>query len=157
DGVFYPRPAQATFDLPDIASIEVLRGPQGTLYGKNTTAGAINITTEQPVSTFEARGSVSYGDFAYANANGTVSGSLTDDETLQGRLSAFVTNRDGFVTNVTTGSRNFDYHDYGVRGQLLWQPDNDFALRIITDYNKQRQKCCINVFTGVIDTLDNNG
>ncbi len=84
DGVFYPRPAQATFDLPDIASIEVLRGPQGTLYGKNTTAGAINITTEKPVSTFEARGQVSYGDYNYANAMGTVSGSLTDDETLQG-------------------------------------------------------------------------
>jgi len=157
DGVFYPRPAQATFDLPDIASIEVLRGPQGTLYGKNTTSGAINITTEKPVSTFEARGQVSYGDYNYANAMGTVSGSLTDDETLQGRLSAFITNRDGFLTNVTTDSKSFDYHDYGVRGQLLWQPNNDFSLRVITDYNKQRQKCCINVFTGVIETLDNNG
>ena len=153
DGVFYPRPAEATFDLPDIAAIEELRGPQGTLYGKNTTSGAINITTEAPVSTFEARGSVSYGDFGYVNTSGTVSGALNEDETLQGRLSAFDTDRDGFITDVTTNNRTHDFHDYGVRGQALYEPTNDFTLRVIADYSKQREKCCINMFTGVLETL----
>ncbi len=150
-----PRKPRSIF--PDIASIEELRGPQGTLYGKNTTSGAINITTEKPVSTFEARGSVGYGDFDYANASGTVSGALNDDETLQGRLSAIVTNRDGFISNVTTDSRDHDFHDYGARGQLLYQPTNDLSVRFIADYNKQREQCCINMFTGVLETLANGG
>src|SRR5262249_35729719 len=65
DGVLYARPAESTFDLPDLVSIEELRGPQGTLYGKNSVAGAININTLMPSSTFEAKGAVSIGDFAY--------------------------------------------------------------------------------------------
>ena len=66
DGVLYARPAEAIFDMPDIASVEVLRGPQGTLYGKNSVAGAVNINTLTPGSTFEAKGSrISIGDFAY--------------------------------------------------------------------------------------------
>jgi len=157
DGVLYPRPAQATFDLPDIASIEELRGPQGTLYGKNTTSGAINITTELPTDAFEARGELSYGDYAYARASGTVSGPLDDDGKLLGRLSAFDTNRNGFLTNITTHSKSFDFHDYGLRGQVLWAPDDDFTLRVIADYNKQRQQCCINVLQNFVGTLDNNG
>ncbi len=155
DGVFYPRPAEATFDLPDIASIEELRGPQGTLYGKNTTSGAINITTELPTSSLEARGSASVGDFGYENAEGTISGPLTDDGTLLGRLTAVETSRNGFLDNVTTGSRSHDFHDYGVRGQLLYQPTGDFTLRVIADYNKQRETCCMTVVTGVLETLAN--
>ncbi|HEY0105160.1 MAG TPA: TonB-dependent receptor [Rhizomicrobium sp.] len=155
DGVLYPRPAESTFDLPDLASVEVLRGPQGTLYGKNTTSGAINITTQLPTADFQARGAVSYGDHEYANANASIGGALTDDDTLLGRLSAFDTDRDGFITNVTTKGRSADFHDYGVRGQLLYQPTSDFSLRLIADYNKQHENCCITVLTGVITTLAN--
>ena len=155
DGILYPRPAESTFDLPDLASVDVLRGPQGTLYGKNTTSGAINITTQLPTADFEARAAVSYGDHEYANANASVSGALTDDDTLLGRLSAFDTDRDGFIANTTTKSRSEDFHDYGVRGQLLYQPTSDFSLRLIADYNKQHETCCITVLTGVITTLAN--
>lgn len=155
DGVFYPRPAEATFDLPDIASIEELRGPQGTLYGKNTTSGAINITTELPTDAFSAKASASAGDFGYANASATVAGPLDDGGRLLARLSAFDTTRNGFITNVTTDSRDHDFHDYGVRGQVLYQPTDGFALRVIADYNKQREWCCINMFTGVLTTLAN--
>jgi iron complex outermembrane receptor protein len=157
DGVLYPRPAEATFDLPDIASVEELRGPQGTLYGKNTTSGAINITTELPTDAFEARGEASYGDYSFDKVQGTVSGPLTDDGKLLGRLSAFDSDHNGYLSNVTTGSRSFDFHDYGVRGQLLWQPDDDLTVRLIADYNKQREKCCINVMQSFVGTLYNDG
>jgi iron complex outermembrane recepter protein len=153
DGVFYPRPAEATFDFPDIATIEELRGPQGTLYGKNTTAGAINITTELPTDSFEARGSISFGNRGYDEFTGTVSGPLTDDGTLLGRLSGFDSDHDGFVKNVTTGKDTDDYHDYGFRGQLLYEPTGDFTVRLIADYNHQDEQCCIDVLSGVITTL----
>ncbi len=154
DGVFYPRPAEATFDFPDIASIEELRGPQGTLYGKNTTSGAINITTLAPTVDPEFLGSASVGDWSYGKIDGTVSGSLSGDDTLLGRFTASETTRNGFLQNVTTGSRSFDYHDYGLRGQTVWQPNSDFKLRIIADYNKQRQECCITVLQNFVSTLD---
>jgi iron complex outermembrane recepter protein len=153
DGVFYPRPAEATFDLPDIATIEELRGPQGTLYGKNTTAGAINITTELPTDALEAQSSVSFGNRGYDEFTGTVSGPLTDDGTLLGRVSGFDSDHDGFIKNTTTGRDTNDYHDYGFRGQLLYQPTSDFTLRLIADYNHQSEQCCISVISGVITTL----
>ena len=78
DGVFYARPAETVFDLPDIQTLEELRGPQGTLYGKNTVAGAINITTEAPDGTFVARGEVSEGDYGYQKYSATVSGPIDD-------------------------------------------------------------------------------
>jgi iron complex outermembrane receptor protein len=155
DGVFYPRPAEATFDFPDIASIEELRGPQGTLYGKNTTSGAINITTMLPTADPEVRASVSAGDWDYEKADGTISGALDSDGTLLGRLTATETSRNGFMQNVTTNSRSSDYHDYGVRGQTLWQPNGELTLRVIADYNKQRQQCCITVLQNFVSTFDN--
>lgn len=155
DGVFYPRPAEATFNLPDIATLEVLRGPQGTLYGKNTTSGAINITTELPISEPEAKASVSFGNYDYFSAGVTASGSLSGDDTLLGRLTAFDDDRNGFIKNVTTGNRSNAYHDYGFRGQILYQPTGNFTLRVIADYSKQHEACCITVFTGVLTTLAN--
>ncbi len=153
DGVFLPRPAEATFDLPDIAAVEVLRGPQGTLYGKNTTSGAINITTELPSDTPTAKASFSYGDYAYKDASATVSGPITDDGTLLAGLTAFDTDRDGFIKNVTTNVRSDDYHDYGFRAQLLYKPTGDFSLRVIADYDKQHEICCMTILSGVVTTL----
>ena len=155
DGVLYSRPAASTFDLPDIASIEELRGPQGTLFGKNTVAGALNITTQAPSASFEANGTVSFGDFGYKNESGTISGPLTDDGKLSYRVSAHDTDRDGFITNVTTNQKVSDYHDYGVRNQLLYQPTEDFSLKLIADYDRQKHRDAVQVFTGLVTTLSN--
>ncbi len=141
--------------MPDIASIEELRGPQGTLYGKNAIAGALNITTLAPTSDFEASGSVSFGDFAYKNESGTVSGPLTDDGKLDFRVSVHDTDRNGFITNLTNNDKVSDYHDYGVRNQLLYQPNEDLTIKLIADYDHQKHRDAVQVFTGVVTTLPN--
>jgi len=154
DGVFYARPAETVFDLPDISSVEELRGPQGTLYGKNTVAGALNITTEAPSDTFEANGQISYGDYAYVKASGSISGPLDSDGTLAGRLTAYDTERGGFIDDITTRTSTDDFHDHGVRGQFVYQPNSDFHLRVIADYDNQHSLCCISPLSGAVTTLD---
>ncbi len=101
DGVFFARPAAATLDFLDLERIEVLRGPQGTLFGKNTTAGAINITTRKPSLTPEANFEVNYGNFGFLQAKGSLSGPLT--KKISGRVSFSGTQRDACST--TSGRR----------------------------------------------------
>ena len=97
DGVFYARPAAATLDFLDVAQVEVLRGPQGTLFGKNTTAGAINVTSRRPNFSPEANVELAYGSYDFVQAKASVSGPLSDK--VAGRLSFSGTGRDGFVYN----------------------------------------------------------
>jgi outer membrane receptor protein involved in Fe transport len=101
DDVYYSRVASATFDFLDVAQIEVLRGPQGTLYGKNTTAGAINITTNQPSFDFEGRAEVSLGNFEFRQARLAISSPLS--ERVAARIAFSGTSRRGTIRNVTTG------------------------------------------------------
>jgi iron complex outermembrane recepter protein len=100
DDVYYSRVASSTFDFLDIDRIEVLRGPQGTLYGKNTTAGAINITTRQPTFDFEARAEASIGNLDFRQLKAAVSGPLS--ETIAARLAISSTGRRGTIFNTTT-------------------------------------------------------
>jgi iron complex outermembrane receptor protein len=133
DGVLYARPAGAIFDLPDIASVEVLRPAHA--YGKNSVAGAVNINTLKPGPSFEADGRISIGDFGYKQFSGTVSRPLDANGKLSARLSALYTDRDGFFKDVFNGKRLENYRDYSVRGQLLYEPTADFSLRVIADYD----------------------
>ncbi|MBB4658192.1 TonB-dependent receptor [Parvularcula dongshanensis] len=144
DQVFYSRPAAASFDFIDVAQVEVLRGPQGTLFGKNTTAGAINVTTRPPSFTPEGQAEVSYGNLGYVQARASISGPLAD-ETLAGRLSVSATRRDGTLTNVETGADVNELNNLGVRGQLLFEPSDALTLRLYADYNRQDTECCTQV------------
>ncbi|MBI1186340.1 MAG: TonB-dependent receptor plug domain-containing protein [Alphaproteobacteria bacterium] len=141
DQVYYPRPAAASFDLLDIERIEILRGPQGTLFGKNTTAGALNVTTRAPRFTPESAIELSYGDYGFTQAKASVSGPLLG-EMLAGRLSIATTRRDGMLYNVTTQRDVNDQNNVAVRGQLLYTPTPDLSLRFIADYNAQELECC---------------
>jgi iron complex outermembrane receptor protein len=136
DQVYYNRPAAATFDLVDIDQVEVLEGPQGTLFGKNTTAGVVNITTRAPSFTPEAAGQVSGGNYGYFVAKGTVSGPLIDN-VLAGRLSVSTSQRNGLATNDYNGEKVNGYRNLTARGQLLYTPAPDLKLRFIADYSKQ--------------------
>ena len=90
DQVYHGRPATAAFDFTDIEQVEILRGPQGTLFGKNTTAGAISITTRAPTFKPEASAEVSYGDFDFMQVRASVSGALLGDK-IAGRISGLIT------------------------------------------------------------------
>ena len=145
DNVYYGRVGQTQFDLVDLQQIEVLRGPQGTLFGKNTTSGAINITSRRPSFDPEFSGEATVGDYGYYQLRASASGGLVDD-LLAVRISGSVTERRGFLYNVTQNERAQDYSNWSVRGQLLFTPTPDLEVKIIGDFSRQKQNHVLNVF-----------
>ena len=144
DNVYYGRPGQSQFDLVDLQQIEVLRGPQGTLFGKNTTAGAINITSREPTFAPEAQGEISLGDYGYHQLRASVSAPIIADRAAF-RLSIADTHRDGFLTNLHNGSKAQDYDNFSIRGQLLVKPTDTLSVRLIGDYSHQKQHYVLNI------------
>jgi iron complex outermembrane receptor protein len=149
DGVYYSRPATATFDLVDIDHVEVLRGPQGTLFGKNTTAGAINITTKGPSFTPEATAEASGANLGYFQFKGAVAGPIIANK-LAGRLSIATTSRSGLLVNEEGGNRVNAYRNRSIRAQLLYQPTDNIKARLIGDFSKQDTNCCVLVLSGIV-------
>ncbi|HEY0026631.1 MAG TPA: TonB-dependent receptor [Allosphingosinicella sp.] len=145
DEVYNSRIAAATFDFLDVDRVEVLRGPQGTLYGKNTTAGAINITTRAPTFETEGRAEVSAGNLGYLNGKVSISGPLVAGK-LAVRVAASATTRRGTVYNVT-GNRWVNAQDnFGLRGQLLLRATPALNLTLSADYNRQNPECCAQIY-----------
>ena len=146
DGVYRSRNSVGFGDLGEMARIEVLKGPQGTLFGKNTSAGVINIITEAPSFTPEFNAELTVGNFGAMGASGSVSGPISD--TLAFRLYAGRRLRDGFMT-IDTGDgpraeTDDNNQDFGtVRGQLLWLPNDTMSFRLIADYSSRDEYCCI--------------
>jgi iron complex outermembrane receptor protein len=152
DQVYHARPATAAFDFTDIARVEVLRGPQGTLFGKNTTAGAISITSRLPTFEPEANQEISYGERNFLQVK--AAGSLPVSDTLAVRLSGLMTRRDGVLTNVRqAGRKQNDIGNQAVRGQLLFKPSDGFQLRVIADFANFQNECCTQVFLRVGTSL----
>ncbi|WP_083942840.1 TonB-dependent receptor [Sphingomonas soli] len=144
DDVYYARAASSTFDFLDLAQIEVLRGPQGTLYGKNTTAGAINITTNQPTFHFEGKAEVTIGNLNFKQFKAAVSGPLSSN--VAARLAVSSTNRRGTIFNVTSGNWINEQDNIGLRGQLLFRPSDTLSITLSGDYSDQNPECCGTVF-----------
>jgi outer membrane receptor protein involved in Fe transport len=141
DGVYRSRSAAQIGDLPSIERVEVLRGPQSTLFGKNASAGIISIVTQEP--RFELGGNVeaSYGNYDAIYTKGYVTGPITD--TIAASIGGNLNKRDGYGRDLNTGSRINDRDRWGVRGQLLFRPGSDFKFRVIADYDKIDEICCI--------------
>ncbi len=154
DNVYYARPAQSQFELVDLDRIEVLRGPQGTLFGKNTTSGAINVTSRLPSFTPEASFEGNVGNYGYHQVRGSVSAPLISDKVAI-RLSAADTHRDGFLYNIHNGTHTQANDNFTVRGQLLIEPTSDVRIRLIGDYSKQNYSCCTSVGVGTFTTFSN--
>jgi iron complex outermembrane receptor protein len=150
DGVLYARPAATTLDFIDIERVEVLRGPQGTLFGKNTTAGAILITTRKPSFTPEYDFELGYGEDEFVQAKGSVSGPL--GEKVAGRLSLSSTQRDGLLYNVATDELVNDVDNLGLRGQLLVTPNDRIDITFAIDYTDQQPNGFAQVFAGAVPT-----
>ncbi len=164
DGVYRSRNSVGFGDLGEMSRIEVLKGPQGTLFGKNTSAGVINIITEAPSFTPGFNAEITGGNYGALGASGSVTGPITDQ--LAFRLYAGRRVRDGFY-EVDTGDgprTNTDdaNQDFGtVRGQLLWLPNDNTSVRVIADYTSRDEYCCtgVQIRTGptypFIDALSN--
>lgn len=146
DQVFYNRVAAAALDFVDIEQIEVLRGPQGTLYGKNTTAGAINITTRAPSFSYEGKAEISIGNLNFKQAKATVSGPLSDRVAV--RIGASVTDRQGTIYNVATNQHVNSQDFLGLRGALLWKATDTLNITLSGDYNLQNPNCCAQIYAG---------
>ena len=134
DDVYYSRIRGTQFDLLDLERIEILRGPQGTLYGKNTIGGAMKLVSRRPGQTFRARGSVSAGDYDLLDVQGAVSGPITDG--LAFGLSALHSERGGYVTDPVTGAEYNDKNSTAVRGTLAWDPTDAIQIDLTADYSK---------------------
>lgn len=150
DGVYFARPAATALDFVDIEQIEVLRGPQGTLFGKNTTAGAFNVKTKAASFTPGASFEVSYGNYGFVQAKTSVTGPLS--KKFAGRLSFSGTQRDGVLMNVATNQPVNDLNNLGVRGQLLFTPNDNVDITLIGDVNRQRPNGYAQVVAGVVKT-----
>ena len=148
DGVYRSRSAAQIGDLPDTQRVEVLRGPQSTLFGKNASAGVISIVTQSPKFTFGGNVEASYGQYNAMVIKGVVTGPLS--ETIAASFAAGYNKRDGYNRDLGTGNKTNERNRWFVRGQLLIAPDNGLKVRIIGDYGKIDENCCgvVNLQTG---------
>src|SRR5438270_8281205 len=140
DGVYRARAGIALGDLGPLDRVEVLRGPQGTLFGRNTSAGLISVITAKPRFTPEIDGQVDIGNFKLRRFEGSVTGPISD--TVAGRLDGVYMKRDGFLTDVVSGRRINDRDRWLLRGQVLYQPSANVSWRVIADYSKRKEECC---------------
>lgn len=141
DGVYINRPGEALSDLMDVKRVEVLRGPQGTLYGKNTTTGVINIITNEPTFRWSGDAFASYGNYDAVRIGGAISGPIVD-ERIAFRLSGLYNRRDGYAKDIA-GNRDLQGRDrYQLRAQLLLKPTDRLAIRIIGEAQHKDEACC---------------
>lgn len=141
DGVYRSRSAAQIGDLPNVQRIEVLRGPQSTLFGKNASAGVISIVTQKPQFKFGGSAEFTYGNYNAIVGKASVTGPITD--TIAFSIGGNINKRDGYARDVALGIDVNDRDRWGVRGQLLFEPSSDLSVRLIGDYDKIDENCCI--------------
>lgn len=142
DGIYQPTGAMAFGELGDIQSVEILRGPQGTLYGRNTPVGALNVTTRKPSYETESMIRLGAGDYDQKWINGFVGGALAEDK-LAGRITAYYRDRSGFEDNALTGNDINDSSEKGIRGRLLFEPSDNLEFNFIAHYSEIDKACCV--------------
>jgi iron complex outermembrane recepter protein len=142
DNVYLGRPGMALADLVDVDRVEVLRGPQGTLFGRNSSAGVVNVTTRAPSFDFGLYAEASGGNYNYNQERLAITGPLVDG-LLAFRVTGFNTHRDGTLPNLKTGTTANSIGRSGGRVQLLATPSSNFKLRWIADYSQEDDTCCV--------------
>lgn len=141
DGVPRSRSSSSLADLPTLERVEVLSGPQSTLFGKNASAGVISITTKAPEDEFGGLVEATIGNYGSQIVKGTLTGPLTDN--LSFRVSASSNQMDGFATNLSDGSDMNTRDRNAIRGQLLWEPSDNLSVRFIVDKDEIDEECCV--------------
>jgi outer membrane receptor protein involved in Fe transport len=172
DGIYRSRQSTMINDLVDVERVDVLRGPQGTLFGKNTAAGAISVYTVRPSRDRDAFVDVTVGDFNLTKVSGAANIPVGENSAI--RATVFATQRDGFVDDIGFGDNVHNDRDrIGARVQFaLNEPGDDFNMRIIADYSEIDEVCCVaiprvdslfyqsalpGILTGAIDPFDGAG
>ncbi len=140
DGVYRSRTGVGLTELGAIDRIEVLRGPQGTLFGRNASAGLISIITAKPRFKTEIGGELTIGNYDLRRAEAYATGGLSD--TIAARLDGVWMKRDGFLEDVISGRDVNDRDRWMLRGQLLFEPSSDLSFRLVGDYAKRDEECC---------------
>ncbi|NTE04506.1 TonB-dependent receptor [Agrobacterium tumefaciens] len=150
DGVYHARPAATSTDFLDIEQIEVIRGPQGTLFGKNTTAGAFNITTTKPTQTPTAKVEMSVGNYNFIQAKTSVSGGVAKN--LAAKISISGTQRDGTIYNTKEERRYSGQNNLGFKGQLYFTPSDKLKILLSGDVSIQHPAGYPLVIAGITTT-----
>jgi len=140
DGMYRARPGMVLSNMLDIGQVEILRGPQGTLFGKNTTAGAITMTSNAPEETFGYSGEVTLGDYDRQRFAGHVTGPLADG--LLGRLAILSDERDGYNKALFEQDDYDNLNQWSIKGSLAWEATDRLELKMITDYSNSNEICC---------------
>ena len=153
DGIYRSRTGSGLNDLGEVERIEVLRGPQGTLSGRNSSAGAISIYTKLPEFTFGGMGEVSYGNYNAVRVQGALTGPVIKD-LLAFRIDGVASRRDGFLKDVVNDTDYNNRDRYFVRGQLLFTVTPDLAVRFIGDYTHRDETCCGAVYVDTREKTD---
>ena len=146
DGIYRSRAISQLSDLPDIQRVEVLRGPQSTLFGKNASAGVISIVTKKPAFDLNGLVEASYGNYNAFVAKGYLTGPITDS--IAASIAGGYNRRDGYLTNGFNGDKLNDRNRWFARGQVLFEPGTDLSVRLIADYDEIDESCC-----GVVNVL----
>ncbi len=155
DGVYRPRTGSVITDLIDIDTIQLLRGPQGTLFGKNAVAGAIDIKTREPSFEPEAKAELSYGNYNYLRGYLSLDSKINDD--LAFRVSYLRTQRDGLIYNTSFGKHWDGLDNHSARLDILYAPTTDLKFRLIADYSIQKGDVGFQSVAQVLPTTLANG
>lgn len=150
DGVYQARPAATSTDFLDIERIEILRGPQGTLFGKNTTSGAFNITTTKPTQVPTAKAEFSVGNYNFIQAKASVSGGVAKN--LAAKIALSGTQRDGTIWNTLEERSYSGQNNLGIKGQLYYTPSENLQVLLSSDVSFQHPAGYPLVIAGVTTT-----
>ncbi|MBU6472960.1 MAG: TonB-dependent receptor plug domain-containing protein, partial [Alphaproteobacteria bacterium] len=140
DGVYRNRSGLALGDLFDVQRIEVLEGPQSTLFGKNTSAGALSIITNSPDQSHDAMLQATATNYAGYKLEGYINVPISEE--LSTRWDALYDKQNGFITDLNSGKKINSRNRYYIKGQALWTPNDDVSLRVIADYSNGNERCC---------------
>lgn len=153
DGVYRSRAGAALGDLPNLKRVEILRGPQSTLFGKNASAGVISLVTAEPQYEFGGSVEASYGNYNAIVLKADITGPLSDNVAFS--LAGGMNKRDGYATIVNTGEKSNERDRWFTRGQLLVEPSDNFKVRVIGDFDRIDENCCVagNVLDGPTGVL----
>ncbi|MFL6734761.1 MAG: TonB-dependent receptor [Sphingomicrobium sp.] len=151
DGVYRSRTSVGLTELGAVDRVEVLRGPQGTLFGRNTSAGLISVITAKPRFHREISGQIDIGNYDSRRLEASITGPFSD--TIAGRLDGVYFKRDGFMKDQESGRRVNNRDRWMVRGQLLFQPTDDLSIRLIADHTKRDEECCVGSYLETFDTV----